>query len=79
MTIGEAQNRVDEWIVRFGVRYFNELTNMAVLVIIMAVAFSITALVISLFRNQDQPPTAEGMYILTTLHLPRDNPLTRSC
>ncbi len=31
MTIAEAQQRVDEWIKRYGVRYFNELTNMACL------------------------------------------------
>ena len=31
MTIAEAQKRVDEWIKTYGVRYFNELTNMAVL------------------------------------------------
>lgn len=31
MTIEDAQKQVDEWIKTFGVRYFNELTNMAVL------------------------------------------------
>ncbi len=31
MTIREAQNRVDQWIKTYGVRYFNELTNMACL------------------------------------------------
>ncbi len=31
MTIEEAQKRVDEWINTTGVRYFNELTNMAML------------------------------------------------
>lgn len=31
MTIEEAQQRVDEWIRTYGVRYFSELTNMAVL------------------------------------------------
>lgn len=31
MTIKEAQDSVDEWIKTFGVRYFNELTNMACL------------------------------------------------
>lgn len=29
--IQEAQNKVDEWIKTYGVRYFNELTNMAIL------------------------------------------------
>ena len=31
MTIEEAQKRVDDWIKEYGVRYFNELTNMAIL------------------------------------------------
>ncbi len=31
MTIGEAQQTVDLWIKANGVRYFNELTNMALL------------------------------------------------
>ncbi|NQV53488.1 MAG: nucleotide pyrophosphohydrolase [Flavobacteriales bacterium] len=31
MTIEAAQQRVDEWINTIGVRYFNELTNMAML------------------------------------------------
>jgi NTP pyrophosphatase (non-canonical NTP hydrolase) len=31
MTIKEAQQEVDKWIKTYGVRYFNELTNMAIL------------------------------------------------
>jgi NTP pyrophosphatase (non-canonical NTP hydrolase) len=31
MTIREAQDTVDKWIQTTGVRYFNELTNMAIL------------------------------------------------
>lgn len=31
MTIKEAQEKVDDWIHTYGVRYFSELTNMAVL------------------------------------------------
>lgn len=31
MTIEQAQGRVDEWIRTTGVRYFSELTNMAIL------------------------------------------------
>ena len=31
LTLGEAQKIVDEWIKTIGVRYFSELTNMAVL------------------------------------------------
>jgi NTP pyrophosphatase (non-canonical NTP hydrolase) len=31
ITLTEAQKQVDEWIKTIGVRYFNELTNMAIL------------------------------------------------
>ena len=31
MTIDEAQKTVDQWIKKYGVRYFSELTNMACL------------------------------------------------
>ena len=31
ITIAEAQKLVDDWIKQYGVRYFSELTNMAVL------------------------------------------------
>lgn len=31
MTLDEAQEQVDAWIKKYGVRYFSELTNMAVL------------------------------------------------
>ena len=31
MTLKEAQEAVDKWISTYGVRYFNELTNMAIL------------------------------------------------
>jgi NTP pyrophosphatase (non-canonical NTP hydrolase) len=31
ISIADAQRKVDEWIKTFGVRYFNELTNMALL------------------------------------------------
>jgi len=31
MTIQEAQEKIDQWIKTYGVRYFNELTNMALL------------------------------------------------
>jgi len=31
MTIQEAQDQVDQWIKEYGVRYFSELTNMAIL------------------------------------------------
>lgn len=31
LTISAAQQKVDDWIKRYGVRYFSELTNLAVL------------------------------------------------
>ena len=31
ITISQAQEKVDKWIQTFGVRYFNELTNLALL------------------------------------------------
>lgn len=31
MTIEQAQQKVDQWIKQYGVRYFSELTNMAIL------------------------------------------------
>lgn len=31
MTLKDAQNLVDDWIRKYGVRYFSELTNMALL------------------------------------------------
>lgn len=31
LTLGKAQQQVDEWIKTYGVRYYSELTNMAVL------------------------------------------------
>lgn len=31
ITLAEAQKQVDEWIKTYGVRYFSELTNMAIL------------------------------------------------
>ncbi len=31
MNIAEAQQQVDQWITKYGVRYFNELTNMTLL------------------------------------------------
>jgi NTP pyrophosphatase (non-canonical NTP hydrolase) len=31
MTLSEAQKQVDDWIKKYGVRYFSELTNMAIL------------------------------------------------
>ena len=31
MTIQDAQKEIDNWIKTYGVRYFNELTNMAIL------------------------------------------------
>lgn len=32
LTLNEAQKKVDDWIKTYGVRYFSELTNLAILV-----------------------------------------------
>ena len=32
ITLSQAQQQADEWIRTYGVRYFNELTNMAILI-----------------------------------------------
>jgi len=32
LTIAQAQQKVDEWVKEYGVRYFSELTNLAILV-----------------------------------------------
>jgi NTP pyrophosphatase (non-canonical NTP hydrolase) len=31
MTLKEAQDKVDQWIKKYGVRYFDEMTNLAIL------------------------------------------------
>lgn len=31
MSLKEYQERVDQWVAKFGVRYFNEMTNLAIL------------------------------------------------
>ena len=31
MTLKEAQSEVDKWIARYGIRYFSEMTNLAIL------------------------------------------------
>jgi NTP pyrophosphatase (non-canonical NTP hydrolase) len=31
MTIAEAQKKIDDWIKSYGIRYFNEMTNMVLL------------------------------------------------
>ena len=38
MTLEEAQHQVDCWIKKYGVRYFSELTNMAVLRVLLCIA-----------------------------------------
>ena len=54
MTINEAQNRVDLWIKRYGVRYFSELTNMAILT---EEAGEVARIMARRFGEQSQKPS----------------------
>lgn len=60
MTIQEAQARVDEWIQTIGIRYYNELTNTAIL---MEEVGEVARLMARLygeqsFKNPEQAETA---------------------
>lgn len=60
MTIREAQQQVDQWITTIGVRYYHELTNMAVL---MEEVGEVARLMARLygeqsFKNPEQAETA---------------------
>ena len=57
MTIQEAQQRVDHWIKTVGVRYFNELTNMAILTEEVGEVARIIAL---RYGEQSSKPSDEG-------------------
>lgn len=63
MTIQEAQQRVDQWIKTVGVRYFSELTNMAILTEevgelarIMARNYGDQS-----YKEGEKPPPSEGV------------------
>ena len=61
MTIQEAQEQVDQWIKTIGVRYFNELTNLGIL---MEEVGELSRLMVrkygeQSFKESDAPPLSE--------------------
>ena len=63
MTIAEAQQQVDEWIKKYGVRYFSELTNMAILTEEVGELARVMARIYGeqSFKEGEQPNLAEEM------------------
>jgi NTP pyrophosphatase (non-canonical NTP hydrolase) len=57
MTIQEAQERVDKWIKTYGVRYFNELTNMAIL---SEEVGEVARIIARRYGEQSSKPSDEG-------------------
>ena len=62
MTIQNAQQQVDQWIKTVGVRYFNELTNLGIL---MEEVGELSRLMVRIygeqsFKKSDQRPSSEG-------------------
>jgi len=57
MTIREAQEQVDRWISTYGVRYFNELTNMAILTEEVG---EVARIVARTYGEQSPAPSAAG-------------------
>lgn len=57
LTLREAQTRVDEWIRTVGVRYYSELTNLAVLVEEVG---EVARLMSRLYGDQSFKPSDEG-------------------
>ena len=57
MTIREAQQRVDHWIKTVGVRFFNELTNMAILTEEVG---EVARIIARRYGEQSSKPSDEG-------------------
>ena len=57
VTLREAQERVDEWIQTVGVRYYSELTNLAVLVEEVG---EVARLMARMYGDQSCKPSDEG-------------------
>ncbi len=57
MTIEEAQQKIDNWIKEYGVRYFNELTNMAILTEEVG---EVARIISRQYGEQSFKPTDEG-------------------
>ena len=58
MTIAEAQEQVDNWISQYGVRYFNELTNMAILTEEVG---EVARIIARRYGEQSEKPTDRGL------------------
>jgi len=58
MTIQQAQTKVDDWIKRFGVRYFNELTNTTIL---MEEVGEVARIVARRYGEQSEKETDKNM------------------
>ena len=63
MTIQEAQQQVDGWIKTVGVRYFSELTNMAILTEEVGELARLMARIYGdqSFKKGEEPPPSEGV------------------
>ena len=63
MTIHEAQQQVDGWIKTVGVRYFSELTNMAILTEEVGELARLMARIYGdqSFKKGEEPPPSEGV------------------
>ena len=57
MTLEEAQKRVDDWITEYGVQYFSELTNMAILTEEVG---EVARIISRKFGDQSFKPSDEG-------------------
>ena len=57
MTLKEAQKRVDDWIRTYGVQYFSELTNMAILTEEVG---EVARIISRKFGDQSYKPSDEG-------------------
>ena len=63
ITLSDAQRQADEWIKTYGVRYFNELTNMAILTEEVGELARVMARIYGeqSFKESEQPNLAEEM------------------
>lgn len=57
MTIAQAQQNVDDWIKTTGVRYFNELTNLGIL---MEEVGELSRIMVRKYGEQSFKPSDEG-------------------
>ena len=66
ITLHEVQQQADEWIRTYGVRYFNELTNMAILTEEVGELARVIARTYGeqSFKKNEEPNLAEERHIL---------------